>query len=68
MTTDRCEYWLRKLGISPWRSTRAIAKDLLECSRAWSPEARVLGNVTAAELRRVAALVVATGPKRKKRV
>jgi hypothetical protein len=44
------------------RTTEEIAVELLKCAVGWEPTARLLGNVTAAELATVAAHHILTCP------
>jgi hypothetical protein len=41
----------------------AIATDMLKCAIGWDPAAKVIGNVSAADVARVAAHVIGTCPK-----
>lgn len=47
----------------PARLLAAIAEDTLRCALSWEPDARLIGNVTAREIVKLAAQAVATCPK-----
>lgn len=49
MQSKRCnEHWRRSVATDTKRC--AVRAAVLECCRAWEPQARVLGNVTAEEI------------------